>query len=71
MKHVMENSLITNNNQNLSSKHKDVSLNGKSKTDVWNALLEVIAGKKQAGKAVDDGQPVGDVGGGGAFDWKW
>jgi hypothetical protein len=38
MKYIMENGYITNNNQNLSSKHRDTPLRGDDKMKIWDAM---------------------------------
>jgi len=70
MKYVRENGTITNNNSNLSSKHKDSSLNGDSKKAVWDKLGEYTQkdGPVQAASAE---VPTGVANAGGALDYGW
>jgi hypothetical protein len=63
---------ITNNNNNLSSRHKDVPYKGQWKTKVWSALLDVakVNESKPVAAAADSvGRDTGPEGG--AFDFEW
>mmetsp|Transcript_9692 Transcript_9692/g.14677 ORF Transcript_9692/g.14677 Transcript_9692/m.14677 type:complete len:608 (+) Transcript_9692:4263-6086(+) len=70
MKYVLENGTITNNNSNLSSKHKDSALNGESKKMVWGKLCELY---KQGNPVDADSSevPTGVAAAGGVLDFGW
>jgi hypothetical protein len=70
MEYVLENAAITNNNSNLSAKHKDSAFNGVDKKEVWDKLCEI--GKEYSQKpAAFEGESVarGTSAGGIDFDW--
>jgi hypothetical protein len=46
MKYMLENGYVTNNVQNLSSKHRDIPLKGDVKQGIWKALKEVYANRQ-------------------------
>jgi hypothetical protein len=72
MKYVMENLTVTNNNNNLSQKHKDKAFHGKAKEDVWTQLGKFRTEDDDAKTAATSkpGQPEGNVEKG-AFEWDW
>jgi hypothetical protein len=43
MKYVMENRYITNNNQRLSSKHRDIPIKGNDKARIWADLQAIVS----------------------------
>lgn len=53
MKYVMENGYITNNLQNLSSKHRDAPLKGTDKTDMWAKLGRLFSMQQGKGFVID------------------
>jgi len=74
MKYVMGESMITNNNSNLSSRHKDVPYKAKSKAMVWDALVEVgkMADSKPAAVVAGmSGAGDGNEGQSGLFEMEW
>lgn len=70
MRYVIENRTITNNNSNLSSKHKDSSLSGEPKKMVWNKLCEFVKQGNTANTKSTE-VPIGVAAVGGVLDYGW
>jgi hypothetical protein len=56
MRYLLENGYITNNTQNLSSKHRDSSIHGPDKAEIWALLVGLRA--SATGEAPGVGQPI-------------
>lgn len=69
MKYLIENGYITNNVANLSSKHRDHSINSANKTEMWAALRKLHGAKKEAVK--QKSESVSEPGGMNAGDDLW
>lgn len=70
MEYMLENAAITNNNSNLSAKHKDSAYNGVDKKEVWTKLLEIVKEYTQKPAAESESKvAAGNAGSGIEFDW--
>lgn len=70
MEYLLENESITNNNSNLSSKHRDSAYNGVDKKEVWDKLCGIAKNYSQKPAAEKVGSTtLGNVSGGIEFDW--
>jgi hypothetical protein len=59
MRYLLENGYITNNTQNLSSKHRDSSIHGPDKAEIWTLLVGLRA--SVTGGVPGVGQPIQEV----------
>jgi hypothetical protein len=71
MRYAMEHGYVTNNMHSLSSKHRDMPLNGSTKKEVWDMLRDVHRGWNHEGDGEVAITRVAETGGGDITDDIW
>lgn len=70
MEYMLENGSVTNNNSNLSAKHKDSAFNGADKREVWERLCDIVETRSQKPAAEEvSTTSLGKAASGIDFDW--